>query len=147
MFRNKRNAKNSALRVGRLSAARLRPLASSTGTAAEQAVHKTRAWLAPQAEHAGRAVQQTIAPKVSAALSSAARRIDPKTPSRRRWSKRAGLAGLGAAAAGIATVIRNRAQPQAANESGAGDLAPAEAADEPGEPGEPTKINRQVRTS
>src|SRR5579864_2627140 len=45
-------------------AAQLKPLARSTGGAARRRVHKTRAWAAPQVEHAGQVLQDTVAPRV-----------------------------------------------------------------------------------
>src|SRR5215472_14278762 len=141
MFRRKHSGKVGAEH----SAARLRPLARSTGTAAEKSVRMTRAWLAPQAERAGQAVQETIAPKVSAVLSSAARHLDPKTPSRRRWSRGASFAGLAAAAAAIGKVIRSRTRPSAA--AGSGSDGPELAQETVDQPSEPTGRNQQVRAS
>jgi hypothetical protein len=54
-------------------AAQLKPLARSTGAAARRRAHKTRAWAAPQVEHAAQVMQGSVAPKVSALLSAAAR--------------------------------------------------------------------------
>ncbi len=65
-------------------AARLKPLARSTGAAAMLRVHKTRAWAAPQVERTGRVLQDSAAPRVSALLSAAARRLEPATPRRRK---------------------------------------------------------------
>ncbi len=59
------------------AAAQLKPLARSTGAAAMRRVHKTRAWAAPQVEHAGQVLQDSVAPRVSALLSAAARRLEP----------------------------------------------------------------------
>jgi hypothetical protein len=41
------------------AAAELKPLARSTGAAARRRVHRTRAWAAPQVEHAGRVLQDS----------------------------------------------------------------------------------------
>ena len=94
------------------AAAELKPLARSTGAAARRRVHKTRAWAAPQVEHAGRVLQDSVAPKVSALLSSAARRLEPAKPPRRRWRKLAGISMLAAAAGAVAAVVRNRRRPE-----------------------------------
>src|SRR5258708_14920373 len=76
------------------AAAQLKPLARSTGAAARRRVHKTRAWAAPQVERTGQVLQDSVAPKVSALLSSAAQRLEPATPPRRRWRKLAGISVL-----------------------------------------------------
>ncbi len=92
-------------------APRLKPLARSTGAAARRRAHKTRAWAAPQVEHAGQVLQDSVAPKVSALL-SAARRLEPAKPRRRRWRKLAGVSMLEAAASAVAAVVRNRRKPE-----------------------------------
>jgi hypothetical protein len=84
------------------AAERARPLAKTTGEAARRGILRTRAWAAPQVERSGQVLQDTVAPKVSAMLSSAAKRIDPAQPRYRRWQKPLGLATLTAAAGGIA---------------------------------------------
>src|SRR5258707_940430 len=61
-------------------AERAKPLAKSTGEAARRRILRTRAWAAPQVERSGKVLQDTVAPKVSSALSSAASRIDPAQP-------------------------------------------------------------------
>ena len=66
------------------AAERAKPLAKSTGDAARRGFLRTRAWAAPQVEKSGQVLQDTVAPKVSAVLSSAARRIDPAQPRYRR---------------------------------------------------------------
>jgi hypothetical protein len=58
-------------------AARAKPLAKSTRSVAKRQMHKTRAWAAPRMERTGHALQETVAPKVSALLTSAAQRIEP----------------------------------------------------------------------
>jgi hypothetical protein len=58
-------------------AARAKPLAKSTRSVAKRQMHKTRAWAAPRVERTGHALQETVAPKVSALLTSAAQRIEP----------------------------------------------------------------------
>src|SRR5260221_9258819 len=52
--------------------------------AARRRVRKTRAWAAPQVEHAGQVLQDSVAPKVSALLSAAARRLEPAKPQDRK---------------------------------------------------------------
>src|SRR5258708_39558894 len=69
-------ARQAAARV-KSAAARGRPLAISTGAALRRRVHRTRAWAAPTVQRTGQVVQDSVAPKVSALLSSAAQRLEP----------------------------------------------------------------------
>ncbi|HXP20648.1 MAG TPA: hypothetical protein VN840_13480 [Streptosporangiaceae bacterium] len=95
-------------------AAQVKPLARSTGEAARHRVRKTRAWAAPQVERTGQVLQDTVAPKVSAVLSSAAQRLDPAEPRRRQWRKRIGAATITAAASAAAALLRSRRKPDGA---------------------------------
>jgi hypothetical protein len=109
-------------------AAQLKPLARSTGAAARRRVHKTRAWAAPQVERTGQVLQDSVAPKVSALLSSAAQRLEPAKPPRRRWRKLAGISVLTAAAGAVAAVVLNRIKPEVTTsvaEADADDVTPA----------------------
>jgi ferric-dicitrate binding protein FerR (iron transport regulator) len=59
-----------------------------------------RAWAAPRLEQSGQALEKKVAPRMSAMLSSAARKIDPPRRTRRRWPFFvAGAMALGAAGA------------------------------------------------
>jgi hypothetical protein len=99
--------------------AAVKPLASNTKDAAGRSLHKARAWAAPQLERTGKVLEDTVAPKVSAALTSSARKIQPPTPPRRRWGPLAGISVLMAAAAGaVAVVLRKRQASQAAPAAG-----------------------------
>jgi ferric-dicitrate binding protein FerR (iron transport regulator) len=89
------------------------PLATNTAAVTRHGVSKSRAWAAPQVERTGQFLQQVAAPKLSALLSSAARKIEPAQPRRRRWTKGAGAAGLLAAGAAAAAVLRNHGKPAA----------------------------------
>ncbi|MGN6795178.1 MAG: hypothetical protein ACTHJW_22555 [Streptosporangiaceae bacterium] len=102
------------------AAERAKPLAKSTGEAARRGILRTRAWAAPQVERSGQVLQDTVAPKVSEVLSSAARRIDPAQPRLRRWQKPVGLATLTAAGGAIAAFfrIRRKQSDQAMNDAG-----------------------------
>ena len=123
MFRRKRNdeADTSASgawdRVRKAAAqvmpvaARMKPLARSTGVAARRGVHRTRALAVPQVERAGQILQESVAPKVSALLSSAAERLEPAKPPRRRWRKLVGISMITAAASAVAAVVRIRKKP------------------------------------
>lgn len=112
---------NGAWRRARQAAARLQPAASqvmpmakSAGKAARHQADRTRAWAAPQVERAGHVVQDEVAPKVSSALSAAARRLEPDKPRGRRWRKVAGVSAAAAAASGFAAAMRRRMKASAA---------------------------------
>jgi len=80
----------------------LKPLAESTKAAADRGLRKTRAWAAPQLERTGQALQDKVAPKVSAMLSSAAGRIEPGRERRRLPAGAMIGAAIAAIAAGVA---------------------------------------------
>jgi hypothetical protein len=99
-------------------AAQVKPLASDAKEAASRGVYKARAWAAPQVERTGQALQDTVAPKVAAALRSSAQKLDPGEPPHRGWRKGAAAISilLAAAAAAVAAVARSRkARAAAAN--------------------------------
>ena len=135
------------------AAARMKPLARSTRAAAGRGVHSTRAWAAPQVEHAGQVLQDSVAPKVSALLSAAARRLEPTKPRRRRWRKPAGVSMLASAAGVVAAVVRNRRKPEVTTSAAgadADDVTPAaEMRDGQGRTGTDADAgaSRPVRTS
>ena len=86
------------------------PLAKSAQLTASQGVYQARVWAAPRVERAGIVVQESIAPKVSSAMTTAGRRMQPvevKT-SRRRWP--AILAGVVTVSAGAVAAILLRGQ-------------------------------------
>jgi hypothetical protein len=71
-----------------------------------------RAWAAPRLEQSGQALQERVAPRVSAMLTSAARRIEPPRPASRRWPFLvAGLVTLGAAAGAAVWKMRGSGLP------------------------------------
>jgi hypothetical protein len=87
----------------------------SAGEAAEWAkprIGTARSWMAVRAANSSVAVQETLAPRVSTMLASAARTLDPPKPRARRWPKvLAGITLLAAgAAAAAAMAMRNRQQ-------------------------------------
>jgi hypothetical protein len=90
------------------AAVRAKPLARNTGAAARRQLLRTRAWAAPQVERSGKVLQQKVVPKVSAALSSAAKKLDPAKPRHRRWQKPAGMATLTAAGGAAAAFLRSK---------------------------------------
>ena len=121
-----RRAHEAAAQV-RPAAARVKPLAMTTAAAARGRVHRTHAWAAPRVERTGQVLQDRLAPRLSALLSSAARRIEPARPRRPRWRKLAGISVLTAAAGAVAAGVRNRRKPDvmtSAAEPDAGDAAP-----------------------
>ena len=69
-----------------------------------------RAWAAPRVEATGVAVQERLAPRVSAAMVTAARRLEPpKAQRRRRWPFiAAGIVVLGAGCAATAQILRGK---------------------------------------
>ncbi len=74
-------------------------------------VRKTRAWAAPQVERTGQALQDNVAPKVAALLTSAAQRLEPGQRRRRRWRELALVSMLTAAASAVAALARSRRKP------------------------------------
>jgi hypothetical protein len=114
MSRTNRAGKTAAARdTIRHAVAQAGPLAASTTAAVRHRVIRSRAWAAPQVERTGEFMQEVAAPKLSAVLSSAARKIDPVQPRRRRWTRRAGLAGLIAAVSATVAVLRKKGKPAA----------------------------------
>ena len=109
-------------------AAQMKPLAKSTGQTARRQLFRARVWAAPRVERTGKVLQDTVAPKVSAALSSAADRIDPAKPKRGRWRVPVGIAtAVTAAASAAAAVLRKRSKTEASQSTtettdGAGDM-------------------------
>ena len=99
-------------------AAQVKPLASDARQAAGRGVYKARAWAAPQVHRTGEVLQDTVAPKVVAALHSSAERLDPGEAPHHGWRKGAAAISilLAAAAAAVAAVAaRNRKARAAAN--------------------------------
>ena len=157
MSRRSRNgeadkAASSAGDRARQAAARVKPLASSTGAAARRRAHKTRAWVARMVERTGQALQDNVAAKVSAMWSSAAQRLEPAKPPSRRWRKLAGISMITAAAGAVAAVVRNRRKPDLTTSADADgdDVTPAaEMRDGQGttSTAADTHVNRPFRTS
>src|SRR5438105_11015380 len=100
-------------------AAKVKPIANDTKDAAARGLHKARTWAAPQVERTGQVLQDTVAPKVAAALTTTARKLEPeKAASGGRWRKVAGVSAAIAATAAIVTALRNRIAPGAKTETG-----------------------------
>jgi hypothetical protein len=108
------------------AAAKVKPLAGSAGAAAKRSVYRTRAWAAPRVEHTGQVVEDSVAPKVSALLSSVAQLLEPDKPRRRRWRTPIVIAAVAAAAMAAAAIVRNRSKPDSTTpEATADHVAPA----------------------
>jgi hypothetical protein len=103
----------SSRHIVRDTVAQAGPLASKMASSARQGSRRSRAWAAPQVERTSQFLQEVAAPKISAALSSAARKIEPAKPRHRRWGWRAGMAGLIAAAGAVTAVLRSHQKPAA----------------------------------
>jgi hypothetical protein len=134
----------------RQAAARVKPYASGARAAAGRGTHRARAVAAPRVERAGHALEDSVAPRVSAVLSSAARRLEPVKPQRRRLGKLAGISLVAAAASAAAAVFRNRAKPdKTAPADGDSDsaAAAAEMRDEKAGTSADAGVDGQVRTS
>ena len=113
------------LRARQLAAqTQLAPLAANARVATQQGVHGARAWTAPRLDLMAQALQEQWAPRMAAALSAYARRVDPVPvkPPRRRWpAVAAGVVVIaGGTAAAVVIMSRRNSAP----------------ATEPGEPGE-----------
>ena len=106
MTRNKNV--DRVLERARQARTRLKPLAGRTEAVARRGVHKGRAWVAPQVKRAGEALKDDVAPKVSAAMSSAAERIDPDKPRPSRARKAAGAATVTAVIGAVTAFLSKR---------------------------------------
>lgn len=148
-------AKASAVRAQELArqaaTTQVAPLARSAQEKAGRGLLSARAWTAPRVEAGGVAVQERLAPAVSAAMVTAARRIEPPKAKRRRWPLIvAGIVVLGAGCAAAAQVLRSRqntASMAASDPEAPSPMPPAT----PGERPEMTDaahadVNGQVRT-
>jgi hypothetical protein len=98
------------LRARQLAAqAQMAPLAANARVATQQGVYGARAWTAPRLGLMAQALQDQWAPWMAAALSDAARRIDPvPAKSRRRWPAVAAGVAVIAGGSAAAVIILNR---------------------------------------
>jgi hypothetical protein len=116
------------------AAGKVRPLANHAAAAARHRADKTRAWAAPQVDRAGQVFEHSVAPKVAALLSAAARRLEPDKPLRGRWRKVVGVSAATAAASAFVAAVRSRMKASAApaaqedHEEVDGGVPPAETA-------------------
>jgi hypothetical protein len=136
----RRQARQRAGMAATKAAAQAAPLAVSAKLTARQGVHSVRAWAAPRLEQSGQALEKKVAPKMSAMLLSAARKIEPRR-TRRRWPFFVGgLVALGAAA-GAAAVGWRSSQTKSQQQTGAVTGEPESATAPAGE------SNAKVRTT
>jgi hypothetical protein len=111
------------------AAAQIKPAAASAAAAARRRVHSARSWAAPQVDRTGQILQDSVAPRVSALLSSAARRLEPAKPKRRHGRDLAVSSALTAAATAVAAIVLNRRKPHvapSADEADTDQVTPAE---------------------
>ena len=93
--------------------AQVKPLAYSTKAAASRGLRNARTWSAPRVERTGQVLQDTVAPKVAAALHASAQRLDPEKPKRIGWRMVAGISAALLLAAAIVAGARKRMAPTA----------------------------------
>ena len=106
---------DQAAPVTRKAAMSARQGAGGAANWAKPRVGWARAWMAVRAARGSVAVQETLAPRLSSMLATAARKLDPPKTKSRRWPKvlagTALLAAGGAAAAAMALRSRSGAMP------------------------------------
>ena len=126
------------------------PLARSAQLTASQGVNQARSWAAPRVEQAGVAVQERIAPAVSTAMISTARRMQPvQSRSRRRWPVIvAGIVTVSAGAVAAILLRGQRANRFSDQPAAAPPVPPASDQADSNEPSETAQadVNGQVRT-
>ena len=103
-------------RAREVASTQFTPLARNAQLTASRGVYNARVWVAPRLERTGVAVQEQLAPKVSAAMVATARKMEPVQARSRRWP--AVVAGIvmliaAAAAGGLLRSQRNAASNQA----------------------------------
>lgn len=89
---------------------RVGPAAVTARDVAAHTIEDARVWAAPRLERAAHAVEERIAPRVSAMLSDAARLVDPGGPvkAKRRWPVLTLLAGVALGVAGYLMYRNNQ---------------------------------------
>jgi hypothetical protein len=148
-------AKATAVRAQELArqaaTTQVAPLARSAQEKAVQRLIEARAWTAPRVEAGGVAVQDRLAPAVTAAMVSAARGLEPpRARRRRRWPFIvAGVVVLGAGCAAAAQVVRskrNAASIAASDPATSPPMPPATPAEQEMTDAAHADVNGQVRT-
>ncbi|HEY6280047.1 MAG TPA: hypothetical protein VIX86_27470 [Streptosporangiaceae bacterium] len=127
----------------------LAPFASSARMTARQGVHGARRWAAPRLDRMGRGLEERVAPRMSAMLSAAARRIEPARPQRRRWPLLAAGVAVIAGGSAAAMMLRKRRKPAPATDLGWAGGPPVTPAADRGRPvpeAARVDVNGQLRT-
>ena len=107
-----KNAGTAVVRSAEDAAAWAKPRVDDAAAWAKPRVDDARAWAAPRLERSGVAVQETIAPAISEAIVSAARRLDVKPARRRRrWARVLAVTMMLAAAGSAAAAVALRRRP------------------------------------
>jgi hypothetical protein len=107
-----RDAGSRARRTAEEAAAWARPRIDDAAAWARPRVEDARTWAAPRLEHSGHVVQETIAPAIADAMTSAARALEVKSARRRRnWAIPAAITMMLAAAASAAAAAIMRRRP------------------------------------
>jgi hypothetical protein len=100
-----------ARQQARHAASQVSPYATTARANARRGMHTARSWAAPRLDRSGRALQERVAPKMSAMLRSAARRVEPPRAKRRRWPfMTAALVMVAGAASAAAGLLSKRGQ-------------------------------------
>jgi hypothetical protein len=94
--------------VSLMTKSQARDRVAAAAAAARQGTYSARTWAAPRIERTGQALEQQVAPKVAAMLSSAAHRLDPASAKRRRWPFVAAGLIVAAGLCGTAAYLVNR---------------------------------------
>ncbi len=120
-----RAARANARRRANRAAAPAGPLTASARASARKGIYHARTWTAPRLDRTGHTLQDQVAPRMAAALSAAARRIDPAPARRRRrWPVlAAGLVTAAALSATAAYLLKRRATARAPEFSATADAA------------------------
>jgi hypothetical protein len=90
------------------AASRVAPIAANAKVTARQGMQKARTWTAPRLDRTGQALEKSVAPRISAMLSAAARKVEPQRK-RRLWPfLTAGLVTAAAAAGAAIRIVTRR---------------------------------------
>lgn len=92
------------------TAAQLTPLAESARVTATRRMYQARMWAAPRLDRASQTFEKRVAPEVTSMLSTAARRVEPRSRGRRWPGVLAGIAVLAAGGAAAAYLLQRRGQ-------------------------------------
>jgi hypothetical protein len=135
-----------ARRQAEEAASRVAPMAASARVTARQGMRSARTWTAPRLHRTGQALEKRVAPRISAMLGAAARRIEPPRK-RRLWPfLTAGVVTAAAAAGAAIRVMTRRGGAETATQLGKAAEKEAPAQSEPSAT-KAADVNGRVRTS